>query len=133
MTQRFVSGFMYKTDATFNTNTNSLCLPLGVIVGIDNTRKTFLMAYCYITSESAASFKWITEQLTDLAFYDCPKLAIIVRDFSKGLGAAVVAKATTDLASIKPTNECMALEDDLLKAKEVVVGESTRILLQLCE
>jgi hypothetical protein len=114
---------MYKTDATFNTN--SLCLPLGVMVGIDNISKTFPVAYCYITSESAASFKWIAEQLTNLVYYNCPKLALIVGDFSKGLGAAVATKATADLTGVDPTDECMALQDDLLKAKEVVVGEST--------
>jgi hypothetical protein len=51
----FVSGFMYKTDATFNTN--SLKLPLSVMISINNTGATFPIAYCYITSESAASFK----------------------------------------------------------------------------
>jgi hypothetical protein len=122
---------MYKTDATFNTN--SLRLPLGVMVGIDNTRRTFPVAYCYITSESAASFKWIVEQLMDLVFYDCPKPALIIRDFSKGLSAAVAAKATADLAGLKPIDECLALEDDLLKAVNVVVGESTWIKLQLCK
>ena len=66
LARRFVSGFIYETDATFNTN--SLKLPLSVMVGIDNTRATFPIAYCYITSESAASFKWIAEQLTKLAF-----------------------------------------------------------------
>jgi MULE transposase domain len=114
---------MYKTDATFNTN--SLYLLLGVIVGIDNTRRTFLVAYCYIISESTASFKWIVEQLIDLVFYNCLKLAFIVKDFSKGLSVAVVAKATTDLASLKPINECLALKEDLLKAVDVVVREST--------
>jgi hypothetical protein len=32
-------------------------MPLSVMVGIDNTSKTFLIAFCYITSESAVSFK----------------------------------------------------------------------------
>src|SRR5204863_3632975 len=76
MARRFVSGFMYETDATFNTN--RLKLPLSIMVGIDNCGQTFPMAYCYITSESAASFKFIAEQLTDLAFYDCPEAAVIV-------------------------------------------------------
>ena len=100
LARRFVSDFMYETDATFNTN--CLRLPLSVMVGIDNTSRTFPMAYCYITSESAASFKWIAEQLTDLAFYDCPEPALIVGDFSKGLGAAVAAKAAADLAGLEP-------------------------------
>jgi len=54
MARRFVSDFMYKTDATFNTNV--LKLLLSVIVGINNTSSTFLAAYCYITLESAALF-----------------------------------------------------------------------------
>jgi hypothetical protein len=58
---------MYETDPTFNTN--CLKLPLSVMAGIDNCSKTFLIAYCYITSESAASFKFIGDQLSDLVFY----------------------------------------------------------------
>jgi hypothetical protein len=50
---------------------------------------------------------------------------LIVRDFSKGLRAAAVAKATIDLASLKPTNQCLALKDNLLKAVNVVVKELT--------
>lgn len=96
MSRRFVSGFMYETDATFNTN--RLKLPLSVIVGIDNRGKTFLVAYCYITSESAASFKFVADQLSDLVFYDCPEAAVVVRDFLKGLAAAMAAKAAVDLS-----------------------------------
>jgi hypothetical protein len=70
LTRRFVSDFMYKTNATFNTNT--LRLPLSVMVGVDNTGSTFPIAFMFITSESAKSFTFASEQLTDLAFYDCP-------------------------------------------------------------
>jgi hypothetical protein len=55
LARRFVSGFMYETDATFNTN--SLRLPLSIMVGINNLGRTFPIAFCYIISESAASFK----------------------------------------------------------------------------
>jgi len=105
LARQFVSGFMYKTNATFNTN--CLKMPLSVIVGIDNTSKTFLIAYRYITLESATSFKWVKEQLTDLAFYDCPEAALICRDFSKGLRAAVVAKAACGLDKTLPTNNIL--------------------------
>ena len=133
LARRFVSGFMYETDATFNTN--SLKLPLSVMVGIDNTGATFPMAYCYITSESAASFKWIAEQLTELAFYNCPKPALIIGDFSKGLGAAVAAKAAADLASLEPTDEIIIEQDDpdFPDVTEVVVDKGQKIYLQLCE
>jgi hypothetical protein len=52
--RRFVSGFLYKTNTTFNTNTRRL--PLSVIVGIDNTGHMFPMAFMFITSELAKSF-----------------------------------------------------------------------------
>jgi hypothetical protein len=133
MARRFVSGFMYKTDATFNTN--SLKLPLSVMVGIDNTRATFPIAYCYITLESAASFKWIAEQLTELAFYDCPKPTLIIKDFSKGFRAAVAAKAAADLAGLNLIDEILVEQDDLnfLNVIEVVVGIKQQVKLQLYE
>src|SRR5437016_13729109 len=96
---------MYERDVTFNTN--RLRLPLSIIVGIDNCGKIFPIAYCYNISESAASFKFAAEQLTDLVFYDCLKAAVIVSDFSKGLGAAGAAKAAVDLGITTVTEELL--------------------------
>jgi hypothetical protein len=96
LARRFVSGFIYETDATFNTNTRRL--PLSVMVGIDNTGHTFPMAFMFITSESAKSFIFTSSCLTDLCFHDCPQPSLICGDFSKGLGAAVVAQAAKELA-----------------------------------
>ena len=103
MARRFVSGFLYETDATFNTNTRRL--PLTVMVGIDNTGHTFPMAFMFITSESAKSFQFANECLTDLCFYDCPQPNLICGDFSKGLGAAVAKQAAKELAQSIQTNE----------------------------
>jgi len=89
--RRFVSRFVYETDATFNTN--SLRLSLSVMVGIDNTNSTFPMALMYITSELAKAFGFACKQLIDLVFYDCPEAAVICGDFSKGLEAAIHRKA----------------------------------------
>jgi len=50
---------MYETNSTFNTN--YLHLLLSVIVSINNTSKTFLVAFCYIILELVAFFKWILE------------------------------------------------------------------------
>ena len=138
LARRFVSGFIYETNATFNTN--SLKLLLSVMVGINNTRATFPIAYCYITSESAASFKWIVEQLTKLAFQDCPKPTLIVRDFLKGLRATIIAKAIANLVAkvvanlaakavdgiaLKPIDEAKEpnLDLDFLEAAKVVVSK----------
>jgi hypothetical protein len=111
LARRFVSRFMYKTDATFNTN--CLKLPLNVIVGIGNCSKTFPTAYCYIASESAASFKFVADQLSDLAFYNCPKVVVVVvEDFSKGLRAAIAAKAALDLSLTKIVEEPLVYPAD---------------------
>jgi hypothetical protein len=52
--RRFVSRFLYKTDATFNTNTRRL--PLSMIIRIDNIGHTFPIAFMFITTELAKSF-----------------------------------------------------------------------------
>jgi hypothetical protein len=52
--RRFISRFLYETNATFNTNTRRL--PLSIIVEIDNIGYTFPIAFIFITSESAKSF-----------------------------------------------------------------------------
>ena len=64
-----------------------------MIVGITNTSKTFPFAYCYITSESAKSFDFVVGELTKYVFYNCPEAAVICADFTKGLGAAIAARA----------------------------------------
>jgi hypothetical protein len=137
LARRLASSFLYETDSTFNTS--RLRMPLSVIVDIDNTGKTFPVAFCYITSESAASFKWISEQLTDIVFYDCPEPAIIAGDFSKGLGAAIAAKAVADLARNEAGNDTHRPADDsgIPEASSVLIenenGVAQPVSLRLCE
>jgi MULE transposase domain len=102
---------MYKIDTTFDTN--SLKLLLSVIVSINNYRKTFLTAYYYIILELAASFTFVTNQLCNLAFYNCLKLSIIVKDFAKGLRATCIAKATIDFSLTKIIEEALVYLLDL--------------------
>jgi hypothetical protein len=61
------------------------------MVDITNTRKTFPLVYCYITSELAKSFDFVAEELTKYVFYNCPEAAVICADFTKGLRAAIAA------------------------------------------
>ena len=103
MSRRFVSSFIYKTSATFNTN--CLKLPLSVIVSINNYSKTFLVAYYYITLESTASFKFVANQLSNLVFYNCFEVAVVVRNFLKGLAAAIAVKAAVNLNLIEVVKE----------------------------
>jgi len=111
-----MSGFLYETDATFNTNTRRL--PLSVIVGIDNTGHTFPIAFMFITSESAKSFQFANECLTDLCFYNCPQPSLIYGDFSKGLGAAVAKQAAKELAQSRQTDEDGFVDIDVFVVQE---------------
>ena len=85
---------MYEIDATFNINV--LHLLLSIMVGIINTRKTFPLAYCYITSELAKSFDFVVGELTKYMFYNYPKAVVIYVDFMKGLGASIATWALRD-------------------------------------
>jgi hypothetical protein len=65
-------------------------------------------------------------------FYNCLKATLIYRDFSKGLGVAVVAKATSNLASIAPTDEVPPLDSSvILNVIEVTVGEAVEKPMQV--
>ncbi|KAK0516467.1 hypothetical protein JMJ35_001070 [Cladonia borealis] len=89
--RRFASQFLVITDATFTTNANKL--PLSVIVCVTNMLRSFLIAYYFITSESADTFIFINECIRELFFYDSYRgPAVILKDFAAGLTAAMVAK-----------------------------------------
>jgi hypothetical protein len=81
------------------------------MVGINNTGHTFPMAFIFITTELAKSFKFTGEYLTDLCFYNCPQPSLICGDFLKGLGAVVVAQAAKDLAKDIKDNEFIDIND----------------------
>jgi hypothetical protein len=105
------------------------------------------MAFIFITTESAKSFKFTGECLTDLCFYNCPQPSLIYSDFSKGLGAVVTAQAAKDLAKDIKDNEFIDINDVVdLEAEQgskfleetivvdVAVGtKRERTRLQLCE
>jgi len=86
-----VSDFLYEVGATLNTN--ELRLPLSVMANITNTRRTFQLAFCYITSESAKSLNFVGKELTKYVFYGCLGAAVICGDFTKVLGASIAARA----------------------------------------
>lgn len=90
LARKFVSCFIYETDATFNTN--KLQMPLSILVGILNTGKTFPFALCFIPSETTTSFDFMEQQLDDLFFHDCPRPKVICGDFAKGLASAIAKR-----------------------------------------
>ncbi len=91
-TQGFVSCFIYETDATFNINERQMSL--SILVGVLNTSKIFLFAFCFITSEAACTFEFIEAKLDELFFYNslCPK--VIYSDFAKGLAKTIATRKT---------------------------------------
>lgn len=72
---------MYETDIILDTN--ELKMPFSVLVGIFNIRKTFLLALCFITSESAITFDFMKDALDKLFFYNCPYSKVVYRNFVK--------------------------------------------------
>ena len=106
-----------------------------MIVGIINTKKTFPLAYCYITSELAKSFVFVIGELTKYVFHNCPKALVIYVDFTKGLGASIVAWALRDARE-----EDEAIQQRRLKPRELPNVSALQLgsgeeetILQLCE
>ncbi|KJZ69900.1 hypothetical protein HIM_10711 [Hirsutella minnesotensis 3608] len=106
--RRFLSGFLMQTDATFNTN--SLHLPLSVMVGITNTGRTFPLAFAFLKSESAEAFEFVNAQLAELIWYDCPPPRVVLGDQSKGLTAAMaLSQARADQGSQRGDQQILQL------------------------
>ena len=68
-----------------------------------------------ITSELSKSFIFISEQLTDLCFYNYPEAVIICRDFLKSLRASIALKTKQDLFKKKQVKD----EDDLVEINNI--------------
>jgi len=114
-----------QTDATFNTN--KFCLSLSVVVEIINTFKTFLIAFCFIISESIKIFKFMNTQLKKLMFYDCLNSAVIVDDFSKNLDA-VMMRHRRQVNEDETFRELM-----LMLSFKVSIKMKKDCILQLCK
>lgn len=68
-------------------------MPLSILVGITNTISSFPLAYTFIFSESARAVKFVNACCKELFFWDdCPRLAVMLGDFSLSLSAAMVRK-----------------------------------------
>jgi MULE transposase domain len=86
LVRRFVSGFYYVIDATFNTNWRNL--PLLILTGVNSDGSTFPFTYYVITSKLPSAFRFIREQLTELFFPCGDEPRLIIGDFATGLAAA---------------------------------------------
>ena len=108
LARRFVSEFVYITDVTFRTNRRRL--PLTILTGITSTGSTFPFGYCFVIGESAESFKFQEEQLTDLMFYDRARPRVLIGDFAAGLAAAVSSSKPEPAQSDPPGTEQQGLD-----------------------
>jgi hypothetical protein len=82
----------------------------------------------FITSESAKSFVFASQCLTDLCFYDCPEARVICGDFSKGLGAAIAMKAQQDAAKEAQLDDDRFAQGDKMELDETKVQCSVNLL-----
>src|SRR5437667_9634545 len=122
LARQFVSKFIWKMDATFNTN--ELKMPLSILVGITNTGQTFPLAFVFISAESAEMFRWVHEQLTKLIFYDCPLPSVVAGDFAAGLAAAMANAKEQIVAGIEGKKEDEEVEIEGKKEGEEVEIET---------
>ncbi len=63
-------------------------------MGVLNIGKTFLFAFCFITSEAASAFEFIEPLLDELFFHKSLCLKVICSDFAKGLAKAIATRET---------------------------------------
>jgi hypothetical protein len=92
----------------------------------------FPMAFMFITSELAKSFKFTNKCLTNLCFYNYPQPSLICGDFLKRLGAIVIKQAAKELAQSIQADKDIFINIDVFikekKKKEEEVGKPGEFL-----
>lgn len=87
----------------------SIQMPLSMLVGILNTGETFPFALCFITSESAATFEFMEDQLDKIFFHNCEWSRVVCGDFAKGLASAIATREAKIYAEGKPSSHILQL------------------------
>ena len=104
-------------------------LSLLVLAGVDSTnqRPPFLLAY--IAAESAETFAFIKDYITDFIFYDIPGSAVCIEDFAQGLSSAMAEfkeQKTIAAATKGRKSETHRLQTCNWHAIEIVKAKSTK-------
>jgi hypothetical protein len=81
--ERFCSSFMVEINLTFNTN--ALKLPLTIIMGVSNTRMTFLLTFSFVPAENKVFMDFIFEFLSELIWSEYSTPSIVITDQESGL------------------------------------------------
>jgi MULE transposase domain len=83
--RRFCPNWVIQVDGTFNTN--AIRMPLIDCLGVSNTSKSFLFAFCFVTSESADNWGFVLKCLEEIVFDGLPLPRVVIADQGKGLRA----------------------------------------------
>lgn len=67
-------------------------MPLSILIKVLNTKKTFLYALYFITSETIALFEFMKDQLNKFFIYKCPWLRVICGNFTKQLTLVIARR-----------------------------------------
>lgn len=74
-------------DSTYKTNKHNM--PLFQMVGMDSSRKTFCIAFAFLTAETKENFKWALQQLKNLFINGDYRASVVVTDRDLALVGAV--------------------------------------------
>jgi hypothetical protein len=84
--RRFCPDWIIQVDGTFNTN--KIRMPLIDCLGMNNTGKSFIFAFCFVTSESSENWGFVLECLEQTVFNGLPLPRVVIAD--QGLGLRTV-------------------------------------------
>jgi len=85
LARRFTLDWMIQVDGTFNTN--RIRMPLIDCLGVSNTGKSFLFAFCFVTSESFDNWGFTLDSLARIVFDGLPLPRVVITDQGLGLRA----------------------------------------------
>ena len=83
LARRFCPDWMIQVDGTFNTN--RIRMPLIDVLGVTNTGHSFLLAFCFVTSESADNWSFVLRCLQTTVFEGLPLPRVVITDQGLGL------------------------------------------------
>jgi hypothetical protein len=78
LARRFTPDWMIQVDGKFNTN--RIRMPLIDCLGVSNTGKSFLFAFCFVTSESSDNWGFTLDSLACTVFDGLPLPRVVITD-----------------------------------------------------
>jgi MULE transposase domain len=85
LARKFTPDWMIQVDGTFNTN--RIRMPLIDCLGVSNTGKSFLFAFCFVTSESSDNWGFTLDSLAHTVYDGLPLPRVVIADQGMGLRA----------------------------------------------